>query len=294
MAGTCSLEVDVNRALRAATMGALLLTPVVMTACSAGQVNQTSSQDRDKVGPSAQVGDLELRQVQLANPCEADEDATAYEDGDSPELVLSIVNGGRAADTLTGISGDFFEGVYVGEVPGDTPAAPVTSSAPPAAATTGAPGGTAGSTGAESTGAEATGTGAEGTGTGAEGTGTGAATPAAPTAPAPVTPTERLDVEVPAGEVTTIGLRQYEEGDPCAPEIAADTTRLFLADVSLDEPLTASQTVTLTLTFADAGEVTVPALVAGPAGAVERGEAFDFHHEEEGAEGGNEQDTESE
>ena len=61
-----------NRALRAATMGALLLTPVVLTACSAGEVNQTASQDRDKVGPSAQVGDLTLRQIVVAHPCEAE------------------------------------------------------------------------------------------------------------------------------------------------------------------------------------------------------------------------------
>ena len=49
----------------------------------------------------------------------------------------------------------------------------------------------------------------------------------------------------------------------------------------------------MTFTFANAGDVTVQALVAGPGGDVPRGEAFDFH-EEEGAEPGNEQDTEAE
>jgi hypothetical protein len=245
----------VNRALRAATMGALLLTPVVLTACSAGQVNQTTSQDRDKVGPQAELGDLQLRQIQLANPCEAgDEEAIAYERGDSPELVLSIANGARQDDILTGISGDVFDGVFVGEVPDET--APTTSSAP------GTPAGTPG-------------------------------TPAAPTTSAAPTASTRLDVDVPAGAVTNIGLRQYEEGRPCEPEVADDTTRLFLADLTVDAPLTASQTVTVTLTFANAGEVTVQALVAGPGGELPRGEAFDFH-EEEGAESGNEQDTEAE
>ena len=57
-----------NRALRAATMGVLLLSPVALSACSAGQVTQTETQDRDKTGPSARVGDLELREVLLAYP----------------------------------------------------------------------------------------------------------------------------------------------------------------------------------------------------------------------------------
>jgi hypothetical protein len=270
----------VNRALRAATMGALLLTPVLMTACSAGQVNQTSSQDRDKVGPGADVGDLVLRQVQLVNPCEGgDEDATAYEDGDSPELVLSIVNSGREDDTLTAIQGEAFDGVYVDEVP-DT-SAPTSSSAP---ATSAAP---------STSQPESTDTTTTETPGGSQAPETSAApTTAAPTSAAPTAST-RLDVPVPAGEVTTIGLRQYEEGSPCEPEISADTTRLFLADLSLDAPLTASQTLPVTLTFAEAGDVTVQVLVAGPGGDVPRGEAFDFH-EEEGAGAGNEQDTEAE
>ena len=284
-----------NRALRAATMGALLLTPVVLTACSAGQVNQTASQDRDKVGPQAEVGDLELRQITLANPCEADEEATAYEEGDSPELVLSIANGGREDDTLTGISGDVFEGVYVDELPGETAAtsaAAVTTPAAPSTPAEQAP--TTPSTTETPSGSQTT-----ETPTGSEAPATGAApTSAAPTPPAPTTeaaptPSTRLDVAVPGGAVTNIGLRQYEEGRPCEPEVAEEATRLFLADLSVDAPLTASQSITLTLTFENAGEVTVQALVAGPGGAVERGEGFDFHGEE-GAEANDEQDTEAE
>jgi hypothetical protein len=53
----------VNRALRAATMGVLLLSPVALSACSAGQVTQTATQERDKVGAMGQVGDLTLRAV---------------------------------------------------------------------------------------------------------------------------------------------------------------------------------------------------------------------------------------
>ena len=272
-----------NRALRAATMGALLLTPVVLTACSAGQVNQTSSQDRDKVGPAVELGELALRQVTLVHPCEAgDEEATAYEAGDSPELMLTIVNSGREADTLTGIEGELFDGVYVGEAPSATTAAPTpvtpTTSAP---ATSSAPGTGAAETEApESSGAPAT---------------SSAPAPAVPSTPAQPTATDSPDIEIPAQSSLTIGLRQYEEGSPCEPEIASDTTRLFLADLDVDRdsPLTPSQTVVMTFTFENAGEVTVPALVQGPHGAVERAEGFDFH-EEEGAEEGDEQDTEAE
>ena len=45
-----------NRALGAATAGVLLLSPLALSACSAGQVTQTATQQRDKVGAMAQVG----------------------------------------------------------------------------------------------------------------------------------------------------------------------------------------------------------------------------------------------
>jgi copper(I)-binding protein len=273
----------VNRALRAATMGALLLTPVVLSACSAGQVNQTSSQERAKVGPSVEVGDITLRQVAVVHPCEAgDEDATAYESGDAPELMLTIVNSGREDDTLTGIEGELFDGVYVDELPSATPT-PSVPAAPPTPATPS--------------------TSAPGTATPGADEPTTSGAPATSSVPAPVTPpaaarptaTDSPDIAIPAESSITIGLRQYEEGSPCEPEVAADTTRLFLADldVDADAPLTPSQTVVVTFTFENAGEVTVPALVSGPHGELERGEGFDFH-EEEGAEAGNEQDTEAE
>ena len=57
----CWRSTAVNRALRAATMGVLLLSPVALSACSAGQVTQTATQERDKTGGQAQVGDLTLR-----------------------------------------------------------------------------------------------------------------------------------------------------------------------------------------------------------------------------------------
>ena len=95
-----------NRALRAATMGVLLLGPLTLGACSAGQVTQTASQDRDKPGPQAQNADITLRPVVLAYP-----ESGAYQAGDDAELQAGIVNTADEADTLTSIESDSFEGV---------------------------------------------------------------------------------------------------------------------------------------------------------------------------------------
>lgn len=97
-----------NRALRAATVGVLLLTPVTLTACAAGQVSETATQIRDKTGAAAQVGDLSLRQAQLAYPI-----GGQYQQGDDAQLHLTIANGGSADDALIGIQGDGFTDVAV-------------------------------------------------------------------------------------------------------------------------------------------------------------------------------------
>jgi copper(I)-binding protein len=98
----------VNRALRAATMGVLLLSPVALSACSAGQVTQTADQQRDKVGAQAEVGDIQLRAVEFAYPR-----GGIYEDGDDAELRMVIVNEGNTPDTLTDISGEGFGDVEI-------------------------------------------------------------------------------------------------------------------------------------------------------------------------------------
>jgi copper(I)-binding protein len=93
----------VNRALRAATMGVLLLSPVVLSACSAGQVTQTASQERDKTGAQAQVGDISLRQVELLHPR-----GGSYARGDDADLQVAIINSGSQADTLVAVDGNGF------------------------------------------------------------------------------------------------------------------------------------------------------------------------------------------
>jgi len=196
-------------------MGVLLLSPLALSACSAGQVTQTATQDRDKVGAMGQAGEITLRQVVLEYP-----NGGAYEAGDDAELRIAIVNPGAEADTLVEISGEGFDEAEI-----DT-------------------GSTAGpSTEVQSTTAPAT--------------GSASRPPAAPT-----------ELEIPGESTVFVG----GEG----------TSAIPLA--GLDEPLTTGQSVELTLTFENAGEITVPVTVATPEESEERGEAFDFHEEEGGVE----------
>ena len=196
-----------NRALRAATTVVLLVSPVALSACSAGQVTQTATQERDKVGAMGRVDGLTIRQVQFLSPNEG-----FYERGDDAELQLAVVNTGTEGDTLADVSGEGF-----GDVEFDS-------------------GSTASGAGSSS-----------GSGSSDEG------------------------IEIPADSSVFVG---------------GDELTVTLTD--LDEELTAGQYLELTLTFENAGEITLPVTVATPDESVERGEAFDFHHEEgseEAAEG---------
>jgi copper(I)-binding protein len=181
----------VNRALRAATLGVLLLSPFALSACSAGQITQTASQQRDKAGAMAEVGQINLRAVEFAYPR-----GGVYEDGDDAELRMAIVNGAREDDALVDISGEGF-----GEVEIDDDSA--------------------GGNGSSS------------------------------------------EIEIPAGEAI------YIDGD-----------NLSVSLTDLDDPLTTGQSLELTFTFENAGEVTVPVIVSTSDEEVARDEGFDFHHEE--------------
>jgi copper(I)-binding protein len=103
-----SLEVDaVNRALRATAMGVLLLSPVVLGACSAGQVPQTATQEQN-LGNQADVADLRLRALELPYPT-----GGIYASGDDARLLGAIASTSDADDTLVSITGDAFESVEV-------------------------------------------------------------------------------------------------------------------------------------------------------------------------------------
>jgi copper(I)-binding protein len=181
----------VNRALRAATMGVLVLSPVALTACGAGQVTQTAGQQRDKVGAMAEVGQINLRAVEFAFPR-----GGVYEDGDDADLRMAVINQSREDDALVDISGEGF-----GEVEIDDDSA--------------------GGNGSSS------------------------------------------EIEIPAGEAV------YIDGD-----------NLSVSLTDLDDSLTTGQSLELTFTFENAGEVTVPVVVSTADEEIDRDEGFDFHHEE--------------
>ena len=186
-----------NRALRAATLGVLLLSPIALSACSAGQVTQTAGQMRDKVGAMAEVGDITLRAVEFAYPR-----GGVYEDGDDAELRMAIINDSEEADALVDISGEGFGDV---EIDDDT-------------------------------------------------------------APGSGRPGSTSEIEIPGNGAVFV-----------------DGEDISISLTDLDESLTTGQSLELTFTFENAGEVTLPVTVATPAEEVSRDEGFDFHHEEETA-----------
>ncbi len=114
-----------NRALRAAALGVLLLSPVALSACSAGQVAQTATQVRDKVGGTAMVGDLTIRDARVAYPTNG-----VYAAGTDAPLLVSVSNTGLEDDTLLDITGEGFESA---EVLGSAAATPVPAGTAPAA-----------------------------------------------------------------------------------------------------------------------------------------------------------------
>jgi copper(I)-binding protein len=183
-------------------MAALLLSPLALGACSAGQVTQTATQARDKAGPQAEVANITLRSVLLEYPTSG-----RYDAGDDAELRAAIINSSDEADTLVSISSDAFEGVR--SIGGDTNAVSDPSGFSP-----------------------------------------------------------RLDVEIPRDGSVFLG------GN--GPTILLE---------NLSDSLTAGQSIELTMTFEQAGDVTVEALVDNPEKEVARGEAFDYHQEEQQAGG---------
>lgn len=183
-----------NRVVRAATIGVLVLSPVALSACSAGQIAQTATQDRDIRGGQADLGSIHLRTATTAYP-----QSGSYEEGGDARLLVAIANSGSADDELTDISGPGFEGYEVVD----------------------------------------------------------------PSAEGEEAPT---GFTVPAGGNVYVG-----EGD------------VQVTLTGLTEALTPAQSLEVTFTFRDAGEVTLPVLVGTPSLDLPRGEEFDFHEEEGGA-----------
>ncbi len=89
-----------RRAVRSAAVVLLLLSPMALSGCSAGQVTQTATQARDKTGGAGQVEDISVHAVQLVHP-----PGGVYEVGDQVEVTMAIVNSGRVDDRLIDVAG---------------------------------------------------------------------------------------------------------------------------------------------------------------------------------------------
>jgi len=230
----------VNRALRAATMGVLLLSPIALSACSAGQVTQTATQERDKTGAQAQVGDISIREGKLAAP-----DAGSYEQGDDAEMQLAIVNEGGQADTLTGVSGEGFASAEIQSAESSTSESSTSASSTSASPTS------AGPTSASPTSASA---GATDTSSASSSSASTSSSSSASRGP--------QRIEIPAGQSVYIG---------------GDRGQYTVTLTGLSENLTPGQYLKVTLTFEKAGEVTIPLTVANPSERPSPSETFDFH-----------------
>ncbi|WP_456947019.1 hypothetical protein [Geodermatophilus sp. SYSU D00697] len=199
--------------MRSAAVVLLLLSPMALSGCSAGQVTQTATQARDKTGGAGQVEDISVHAVQLAHP-----PGGVYEVGDQVEVTMAIVNRGRVDDRLIDVSGAEFSGASVSAsltVPDAPPDAP-----PP---------------------------------------GPDRTDPMALSGQSPAPQTTAVDVLVPARGAVFVG-------GSAPPVVLTGLTRRIDAAQSMD----------LTLTFARAGQTTVPAIVGSPPDVLPRTPAVDF------------------
>jgi copper(I)-binding protein len=236
----------VNRALRAATMGVLLFSPVVLSACSAGQVTQTATQERDKTGAQAQVGDISVRQGELLSPR-----GGTYESGDDAELQVTLVNGGSEDDTLVSVDGDGFS------------SAEISSGGSSSSSSSGSSSSTSSSSSSSAA----------------------ATTSAAPTSGAAATSSPSATTTSSAGATSSSSSRGSQEIDiPAGRSVFIGGGQYTVTLTDLSEDLTPGQYLEITLTFEKAGQVTIPVTVANPSSSVPRNSSFNFHQEEGGSE----------
>jgi copper(I)-binding protein len=221
-------------------IGAALL----MSGCSAGQVTQTDTQVPAINGASGTVGQIAVRNVQLAFPA----GKQYYSRGDSASLVVTIINTGSSSDKLAGItSPQFGSGAQIiGDptIPSQHAIAasankliPLTTTATTTATST---------TGTSTTGTSTTGTSTTGTST----TGTSTSGSASSSTSASSSSTSGSATSTSATATTT----------PSA-NVPVGSIQVVLVSLTLDK-LQPGQTVSLTFTFASAGDLTLTVPIA--------------------------------
>ncbi|EWM14454.1 hypothetical protein [Kutzneria sp. 744] len=205
---------------------------VLASGCSAGQITQTDTQVPAVNGSMGTVKQIAVRDVQLAFPA----GKTYFSKGESASLLLTIANSGDATDKLVAVSSpQFGSGAQIvgdASIPGfhaisatATAVTPVSTTSPTATSTTGTSTTGTSTTGTSTTGTSTTGTSTTGTST----TGTSAST-----------------------TVTTT---------TSAPELPIGSIQIQLVGLTADK-LLPGQTVQVTFTFANAGDLTLNVPIA--------------------------------
>lgn len=200
---------------------------LVMAGCSAGQITQTSTQVPAVNGSMGSVKQIAVRDVQLAYPT----GKRYYSKGDSAAVTMTIANSGEASDKLTGITSPQFTsgGQIVGDatIPGHHAITAKATAVSPLTTT---------ATSTSSTATSTTGTSTSGSSSAA--TSTSASSSSSTAASATTTTAVSSDANVPVG-----------------------TIQVQLVGLNLDK-LQAGQTVQITLTFADGGDLTLTVPIA--------------------------------
>jgi hypothetical protein len=220
-----------TRRIVAAGLVAGLGATLALTACSAGQITQTSTQVAPVQGNNADAGDIALRNLVIAYNGPA-----GYPAGGDAPLVVRLFNNSATPVTLVGVSAEKAVSVtLVGtpEVVRPTETPTPTSAAP--TVTTTAPG-------------EATAT--------PTGSPTATATPTPTVAPTTQPPGVPVSVVIPAQSFVLLVPGQGDSG--------------FLRLNGLTEAIAPGESVVVTFTFSDGTSATVPVPLAPPTDEVPR------------------------
>lgn len=195
---------------------------ILVSGCSAGQITQTDTQVPGVNGSMGTVKQIAVRDIQLAFPTAK----RFYTKGDSASVIVTIANSGDTSDKLTSISSpQFSSGQIIGDanIPGHHAITAKATAVSPLTTTV----------------TTTTGTSTSSTGTSTSGSSTSSSTSTS------------------ASSSTSASVTSTTSAAP----LPVGTVQIELIGLNVDK-LQAGQTVQVTLTFADAGDLTLTVPIA--------------------------------
>lgn len=241
---------------RSVLAGLVVVGGIVLVGCGAGQIAQTAQQRPTVDGQQAQVGQIGIRDAALEYPSSG-----LYERGADARLRMVVVNSGPSPDVLTSVSstaaGDvtISQGTSAGATGTASPSAAASSSGPatfsssptPSGTASGTPTGTAEPPQSSESGGAPSASASSSAGASPSGSGSAGATPS----PTPTPTQEDAQVQIPANSYVSF---------------TGDGPTVLLT--GLTDQLYPTQNVTVTLTFQNAGSVTMTIAVSSPEGEI--------------------------